>query len=237
MSTVTRITAALVLCLALPARGAEPKLETEDQKTAYAIGLAIADSLQPYGLKPDEIEGLQAGLADGIMKRKTQVELKDYQAKIQEFGKKRQAVAAEAEKKEAEAFLKKMAGEKGAEKTASGLIYIPGKPGDGASPKATDVVKVNYHGTLRDGTVFDSSKDRGQPATFPLNRVIPCWTEGVQKLKVGGTAKLICPSSIAYGDRGAPPKILPGAALVFEVELLSIEAPAAAGAPPASGHP
>jgi FKBP-type peptidyl-prolyl cis-trans isomerase FkpA/FKBP-type peptidyl-prolyl cis-trans isomerase FklB len=87
-------------------------------------------------------------------------------------------------------------------------------------------VKVHYHGTLRDGTVFDSSVDRGSPATFPLNRVIKCWTEGVQKMKVGGKSKLICPSDIAYGDRGAPPKIKPGAPLIFEVELISIEAEA-----------
>jgi FKBP-type peptidyl-prolyl cis-trans isomerase len=96
-------------------------------------------------------------------------------------------------------------------------------------------VKVHYVGTLRDGTVFDSSRERGTPAQFPLNRVIPCWTEGVQKMKVGGKGRLTCPASIAYGDRGAPPKIKPGAALAFEVELLEI-LPAAAGGLPA-GHP
>jgi FKBP-type peptidyl-prolyl cis-trans isomerase FkpA/FKBP-type peptidyl-prolyl cis-trans isomerase FklB len=83
-------------------------------------------------------------------------------------------------------------------------------------------VKVHYHGTLIDGTVFDSSVQRGQPATFPLNGVIPCWTEGVQRMKVGEKSRLVCPSQIAYGDRGAPPKIKPGATLVFEVELLEI---------------
>ena len=93
---------------------------------------------------------------------------------------------------------------------------------------------MHYHGTLRDGTVFDSSVERGTPATFPLNRVVPCWTEGLQKIKVGGKAKLVCPSSIAYGDRGAPPKIKPGAPLVFEVELIGIEAKAA-GTPAAAG--
>src|SRR6185295_3867195 len=101
---------------------------------------------------------------------------------------------------------------------------------------ASDRVKVHYHGTLADGTVFDSSVDRGTPATFPLNGVIPCWTEGLQQMKVGGKSKLICPSDVAYGDRGSPPKIKPGSTLVFDVELLEIvaaPAPAAAGAPPA----
>ena len=83
-------------------------------------------------------------------------------------------------------------------------------------------MKVHYHGTLTDGTVFDSSVQRGEPATFPLDGVIPCWTEGVQKMKVGGKAKLVCPSAAAYGDRGQPPNIRPGAVLTFEVELLEI---------------
>jgi FKBP-type peptidyl-prolyl cis-trans isomerase FkpA/FKBP-type peptidyl-prolyl cis-trans isomerase FklB len=128
----------------------------------------------------------------------------------------------EAEKKEAAAFLEKAAQEKGAVKTESGLIYVEMKPGSGPSTAATDTVKVHYHGTLRDGTVFDSSVQRGEPATFALNRVVKCWTEGVQKIKVGGKSKLICPAAIAYGDRGSPPKIKPGAALIFEVELLEI---------------
>jgi len=109
-------------------------------------------------------------------------------------------------------------------KTASGLGYTELKPGTGPSPSATDKVKVNYRGTLTDGKEFDSSYKRGQPAEFPLNRVIPCWTEGVQKMKVGGKAKLTCPAAIAYGDRGTPGgPIPPGATLIFEIELLSIE--------------
>ena len=108
-------------------------------------------------------------------------------------------------------------------KTASGLIYTELKAGSGPSPTATDTVKVNYRGTLADGTEFDSSYKRGQPAEFPLNRVIPCWTEGVQKMKVGGKAKLVCPPSIAYGDRGAGQAVPPGATLTFEVELLEIK--------------
>jgi len=108
-------------------------------------------------------------------------------------------------------------------KTASGLTYQSTREGTGPSPKATSVVKVNYRGTLASGKEFDSSYSRGQPATFPLNHVIPCWTEGVQMMKVGGKATLTCPPNIAYGDRGAGGVIPPGATLTFEVELLSIE--------------
>ena len=126
------------------------------------------------------------------------------------------------EQKAGQAILDKAAAEKGATKTASGLVIVPIKAGTGASPKATDRVKVHYHGTLADGTVFDSSVQRGEPATFPLNGVVPCWTEGLQLMKVGGKSRLVCPAALAYGDRGAPPRIKPGATLTFEVELLEI---------------
>ena len=121
----------------------------------------------------------------------------------------------------AQAYLDKAAAETGAQKTASGLIYRELKPGTGASPKATDTVKVHYRGTLTDGKEFDSSYG-GQPIEFPLNRVIRAWTEGVQLMKVGGKAQLVCPANLAYGERGAPPDIPGGATLVFEVELLGI---------------
>ena len=120
------------------------------------------------------------------------------------------------------AALAAAAKEPGAVVSASGMIFKSIKDGAGASPKATDTVKVNYRGTLPDGKVFDASADHGGPATFPLNRVIPCWTEGVQLLKVGGKGKLTCPSAIAYGPRGAGGVIGPNATLVFEVELLAI---------------
>ena len=109
------------------------------------------------------------------------------------------------------------------ESTASGLQITHLAVGDGASPKATDRVQVHYHGTFEDGSVFDSSVDRGAPAVFPLNRVIRCWTEGLQLMKVGGKAKLVCPPDIAYGARGAPPRIPGNATLHFEVELLAIQ--------------
>lgn len=107
-------------------------------------------------------------------------------------------------------------------KTPSGIGITTLKEGSGDSPKSTDTVKVHYRGILTDGKEFDSSYKRGQPTSFPLNRVIPCWTEGVQTMKVGGQAKLVCPSNLAYGPRGIPGTIPPDAPLVFEVELLEI---------------
>lgn len=119
----------------------------------------------------------------------------------------------------------KAAKEAGAVVTASGLVFLPLQEGKGASPSATDEVRVHYRGVLADGTEFDSSYKRGQPATFPLNRVIPCWTEGVQRMKPGAKARLTCPANIAYGSRGAAGVIPPNATLQFEVELLEVRRP------------
>jgi FKBP-type peptidyl-prolyl cis-trans isomerase FkpA len=120
------------------------------------------------------------------------------------------------------AALDAAAKEPGAVVTPSGLVFRSLKDGSGAAPGAADTVKVHYKGTFPDGKEFDSSYSRGAPIEFPLNRVIPCWTEGVQRIKVGGKARLTCPSSIAYGSRGAAGVIPPNATLVFEVELLGI---------------
>lgn len=122
----------------------------------------------------------------------------------------------------ADATLEASAKESGAVVTASGLVYRSLKDGSGASPHASDTVKVNYRGTFPDGREFDSSYKRHQAIEFPLGNVIPCWTEGVQRMKVGGKAKLTCPASIAYGTRGAGGVIPPNATLLFEVELLAI---------------
>ena len=119
--------------------------------------------------------------------------------------------------------VEQAAAEKGAVKTPSGMVYRALTEGSGASPKETDVVRVHYKGTFPDGKEFDSSYKRGQPTEFPLNRVIKCWTEGVQRMKVGGKAKLTCPPSLAYGDKGAGGTIPPNATLQFDVELLAIK--------------
>jgi FKBP-type peptidyl-prolyl cis-trans isomerase FkpA/FKBP-type peptidyl-prolyl cis-trans isomerase FklB len=200
---------------------------TEEQKTLYALGVVLSrQALGQFNLSEAELEMVKAGMTDGVLKRPEKVNVQEFMPKVQQLAQTRLAAGAEVEKKAGADFQAKAAAEKGAEKTASGLVFSTIKAGNGASPKATDTVKVHYHGTLVDGTVFDSSVERKQPATFPLNRVVPCWTEGVQKMKVGEKARLVCPSSIAYGDNGAPPKIKPGATLVFEVELLGIENPA-----------
>ena len=129
---------------------------------------------------------------------------------------------AAAERKTGQAFSDKAAKEKGATKTPSGIVIKSIKVGSGASPSATDTVQVHYHGTTPDGEVFDSSVERKQPATFPLNGVIPCWTEALQTMKVGGKSRIVCPPDLAYGDRGTP-NIKPGSTLVFDVELLDVQ--------------
>jgi FKBP-type peptidyl-prolyl cis-trans isomerase FkpA len=229
MKAIAVFVLAALLAAAAPAFAADPS--TEDEKVLYAIGLAVSQNLSWFSLNEKELQMVQQGLADGALGKSKKVDLQVYGPKIQDLQKTRMTALAGNEKKAGAAFAAKAAGEAGAKKLPSGLVITPIKPGTGATPAATDRVKVHYHGTLTDGTVFDSSVQRGEPATFPLNQVIPCWTEGVQQMKVGGKSKLICPSEIAYGDAGRPPRIKPGATLVFEVELLDIVKDG--GAPPA----
>jgi FKBP-type peptidyl-prolyl cis-trans isomerase FkpA/FKBP-type peptidyl-prolyl cis-trans isomerase FklB len=210
------------LFLTTPLLAASSDPVNDDQKTLYALGLAISQSLGTFSLSETELDMVKNGMTDGVLKRSQKVDLQTFGPKIQQLQQSRLAVAAESEKKAGAAFMAKAASEKGATKTESGIVITSIKPGTGATPKATDTVKVHYHGTLTDGTVFDSSIKRGEPATFPLNKVIKCWTEGVQQIKVGGKSRLVCPSNLAYGDSGSPPTIKPGATLVFEVELLDI---------------
>ena len=202
---------------------ADVALETENQKTLYAIGMIISNQLQTFALSEEELAPIVQGMTDGIKGEPSQVDMGIYEAKINELVAERSAIVAAKEAAASDAYLKQFESDESIVKTASGALVKMLEEGTGASPEAGDTVMVHYEGTLIDGTVFDSSLSRGSPATFPLSGVIPCWTEGLQKIKVGGKAQLICPANTAYGERGAPPKIGPGATLIFEVNLLEIK--------------
>jgi FKBP-type peptidyl-prolyl cis-trans isomerase FkpA len=197
-------------------------VQTDEQKIVYAVGVMLGSNVANLNFTPEELELLKKGLTDSATGKKPEVDMAQFGPKIQAFAEARAKARAVAERGKAQGFLDAAAKEPGALKTPSGLVYTTLTEGKGKSPNATDKVKVHYRGTLTDGTEFDSSYKRGEPIEFPLNGVIPCWTEGVQRMKVGEKAKLVCPSEIAYGERGQPPVIPGGATLVFEVELLDI---------------
>ena len=213
---------ALALGLWTTVASAQSALETDEDRILYALGVALGSNVQPFALSADELSIVESGIRDSVLGNEPRVDMNVYGPQIQSFANSRAAVRSAAEKEASVAFLAEMAQEPGAEQSATGVIYIPITVGTGPSPTATDSVRVHYHGTLRDGTVFDSSVERGEPISFSLSGVIPCWTEGVQRMMVGGKSKLVCPSDTAYGDTGQGP-IPGGAALVFEVELLGIE--------------
>lgn len=197
-------------------------LESEQDKTIYAMGYFVMQRAGNFQLDPAEQDLAVEGARDALAGREPRVDVAQYQNKIAELYKERQAAGAAEEKAASAEWVAELAEEPGAVTTESGLVFMEQEPGEGARPEPDDTVRVHYHGTLRDGTVFDSSRERGQPAVFPLNRVIPCWTEALQRMSVGGKATVVCPSALAYGDTGAPPRIDPGAALKFEIELLDI---------------
>ncbi|WP_223632505.1 FKBP-type peptidyl-prolyl cis-trans isomerase [Corallococcus sp. EGB] len=192
------------------------ELRTDDQKAIYSLGVTLGQSVTALALTPEEVQLLERGLQDALGGTAPEVDTKEFTPKIQALAKARQAQVNIA-------TLDRASKEPGAARLPSGVIYRELKAGSGKSPRATDTVKVHYQGTLVDGSEFDSSYKRGLAVEFPLNGVIPCWTQGVQKMKVGGKAKLTCPASTAYGER--PPtgsRIPPNAVLTFDVELVDI---------------
>jgi FKBP-type peptidyl-prolyl cis-trans isomerase FkpA len=219
--------ASIVACAQNPTTNTSdaPKLETEDQKTLYALGLLLGGEIKPFALNAEEEAIVKAGLSDAMSGANPQVDLEAYGPKVQELGQKRAAAGLAETKKKGEEFADKVAKEAGAIKTQTGIVMRTITAGTGASPTASDVVKVHYEGKLIDGTVFDSSIKGGQPVEFPLSTVVPCWTEALQNMKKGEKAQIVCPPSVAYGDRGALPTIPPAATLSFEVELLDFRKP------------
>ena len=218
-----------VLLTSITFQACKPKkaeVKTDDDKTFYVVGHMFGSRLNNLNLSDQELDFLKQGLADSARGVKPSCEVAKYQPNVQKMFKDRISQSSKKVKEEGGKYIEKFIAD-GAKKTKSGLAYKIIKDGKGKKPKETDKVEVHYHGTLINGTVFDSSVDRGKTVEFPLNRVIKGWTEGLQLIGEGGKIKLVIPSELAYGDNGAPPKIPGGATLIFDVELFKInkEAP------------
>jgi FKBP-type peptidyl-prolyl cis-trans isomerase FkpA len=199
--------------------------QTDEEKTLYALGVAMSQKFIGLGFSEEEAALVQSGINDALMGNEFLVDMDVVAPRIDPMLNARVSRMAQLEKTESKAFCDAEAAKPGAVLTESGGIYFETRAGDGPSPTATDGVRLHYHGTLRNGRVFDSSRDENEPVLFEVGSVIPCLAEGLQRMKVGGTARLVCPAESAYADRGAPPFIRPGAAIVFEVELLAIQPP------------
>jgi FKBP-type peptidyl-prolyl cis-trans isomerase FkpA len=209
-------------CNKQAAQNVAPK--SEDDKTFYSMGVLMGSRLKAVDLKDSEINMIVQGLKDSAKGQENKdIDIATYRGKVQSIFRARMEKNTDKYKKDGKDYLAKFISKDGGQKTASGIGYKVLKPGTGAKPKATDTVEVHYHGTLIDGKVFDSSVERKKKISFPLNRVIKCWTEGMQLVGLGGKIRLVCPSELAYGDQGAPPKIPGGSTLVFDVELFSIK--------------
>lgn len=204
---------------------ATPDPASEDDKTLYTMGYLLGKRAQQIGMTPEEATIAARGFYDAAASKDAVVKTDEYGQKIAALTAKRMTDRSNVEKEKAKPFLEASAKEEGASTSESGLIFRTLTAGSGANPAVTDRVRVHYKGTLQDGKEFDSSYTKGKPAEFALNRVVKCWQEGIPKMKVGEKAKLVCPSAIGYGERGNPPDIPGGAALVFEVELLEILPP------------
>ena len=214
--------------LALPLFGQEKSTQLKDQKdkVSYSIGLQIGSNLsrQKVEVNPDV---LAAGIKDAITGKPqlTQDQIKDVMTQFEKGMEQKQKELGEKNKTDGAKFLEENKKKPGVKTTASGLEYKVIKEGTGPTPKPTDMVTVNYRGTLINGTEFDSSYKRGQPATFPVNGVIKGWTEALQLMKKGSKFELFIPPNLAYGERAVGPDIGPNATLIFEVELLDVKPP------------
>ena len=229
------IVSASLLALPLFGQDKSPQLKDQKDKVSYAIGMNIGLNLsrQKVDINPDV---LAAGIKDALAGKPqlTQDQVKDIMTQFEKDMEQKQKASGEKNKADGAKFLEENKKKPGVKATASGLQYKVEKEGTGPQPKATDMVTVNYRGTLIDGTEFDSSYKRGQPATFPLNGVIKGWTEGLQLMKPGSKYQFFVPSNLAYGERSVGPDIAANATLIFEVELLELKPPPTP-APQASG--
>jgi FKBP-type peptidyl-prolyl cis-trans isomerase FkpA len=221
----------LVSAMWMSSGQASPNFKNDDEKIIYALGIKIMMDLSPFELNAKELTILQRGMRDAL-KGELALDPNEFQEKVPELAAKRVTARTETERKEGAAYIEKMKQKPGAKVSGSGLVWFLEKTGTGPKPKVNSVVLAHYRGALINGKVFDSSYTRNEPTEFPLNQVIPCWTDGITQMPVGSKATLICPPNIAYGNRGAAPAIPPGATLVFNVELLEIRPKKASPPPP-----
>lgn len=220
-----------------PAKAPAPKeaFKTDDERAIYTIGFLMGRNLTPFDMTPAEVKVVQAGLADSVLNKQPQVDVRFYQPRVNEILSKRleaanqrkeaaMASVAAPEKEKGRVFTENWVKENKPQAIPGGGWYLETKAGTGPIPSKAAVIKAHYRGTTVDGEEFDSSYKRGEPTEFGLDGVIACWTHGISMMKVGGKAKLVCPSDVAYKDPGRP-GIKPGATLIFEVELVEIVKP------------
>lgn len=202
-----------------------------DSAQMHALGVLLSRQLGSFQLSDRELREVLAGIADGVHHPESVKAAQAAIPQLQALERTRGQAQEQREEEIGQAYVSKAAALPHARMTASGLVFIPLKTGSGPSPRIGDQVRVQYTGRLPDGTVFDSSAQHGGAVNFPLGHVIPCWDEGLQLMKVGGSARIVCPAKLAYGQRGAGDVIKPGATLDFEVHLLAILPPAPAASP------
>lgn len=194
----------------------------DDSNALYTLGQLISRTLETFDLSAEDLQHVQAGLEDGVLGRSSRVDLTIEAPRLHALQAARKERVLQRERETTRATVVALTQDDPGERTPSGIVLQSLREGHGPSPTPTDHVSVHYEGRLLDGTVFDSSRVRGEPATFAVKGVIACWTEALQHMRVGSRHRIVCPPELAYGDRGAPPAIRPGSTLVFDIELLGI---------------
>jgi len=222
-----RVATALLLTAAVASGGSARagEIASERDQTLYAIGARLGRSLAPFALSESELEVLLRGLRDAVLGRELAVNETAQQERIDALLRERKPVLLETERAASAELLEQAAREPGAVHTPSGLVMVELRAGSGPGPGPANTVRIHYHGRLRDGNVFDSSVERGVPLEVAMARALPCWREGLLRMRVGGKSRLVCPAELTFGARGDPPRVAAGAAVVYEIELLAIVAP------------
>lgn len=217
--TLAIAVAILSTLLLLPS---SPGISSNDDKIFYALGFELGKNISTLNLSAQEMNLVTAGVRDSALHKTPKINSTEFLPQIREMSSNRSRESAQRENKASLDYLKDIESQSGITKKHQILFKVLAE-GKGKSPTTKDRVKVHYEGKLRDGTIFDSSIRRGQPANFPVTGVIPCWTEALQSMKIGSKLQVYCPPETAYGERGSPPIIPGGSALIFEIELLGIE--------------